>query len=49
MSAGGKSGRCVGLKTCHLLVPTVIFWESQPPGALRACLGLLWDNCTFTG
>jgi len=38
---GGKGGRCIGLKT---LVPScsscLEIWEPQPPGTLRACLGL---------
>jgi hypothetical protein len=38
---GGKGGRCVGLTT---LPPSgadcLEIWEPQPPGPLRACLGL---------
>ena len=41
ISWGGKGGRCVGLTT---LPPSCVdcleIWELQPPGTLRACLGL---------
>jgi hypothetical protein len=46
---GGKGGRYVGLTTlppscaeCHEV------WESQPPGTLWACPGILWDCFTST-
>jgi len=42
-----KGGRCLGLTTLHLHVPTEI-WEPQPPGTLRACPGLYRVCFTFT-
>ena len=42
---GSKGGRCVGLETLILQMPTV--WDPEPPGTLRACLGialLLFDD-----
>jgi hypothetical protein len=37
---GGKGGRCVGLTTLPPYANCLEIWEPQPPGTLRACLGL---------
>jgi hypothetical protein len=46
---GGKGGQCINLTTlppsCAICLE---IWEPQPPWALRACPGLLWDCFTFT-
>jgi len=37
----GKVGRCVGLTTFSTSCAECLdIWEPQPPGTLRACLGL---------
>ena len=49
LACGVKAASGYGWKPCHLHVPIVLkFQEPQPPGALRACRGLLWDSFTFT-
>jgi hypothetical protein len=41
ISWGGKSGRCVWLTTLPLPSADCLeIWEPQPPGTLRACIGL---------
>jgi hypothetical protein len=46
---GGKNGRCVGLTTLPPSCADCLeIWEPQPPGPLRACLGLYMDCFTFT-
>jgi hypothetical protein len=44
----GKGGRCVGLKTFSPSYADCLeIWEPQPPGTIRACLGLYRDCLTF--
>jgi hypothetical protein len=41
---GGKGGRCLGLTTLPPSCAECLeIWEPQPPGALRACPGLLME------
>ena len=41
ISLGGKGGRCIGLTTLPpSFADCLEIWEPQPPGTLRACLGL---------
>jgi hypothetical protein len=45
---GSKGGRCLGLQTFRLQVPTAKkYWEPQTLRALRACLGLYRGCSTF--
>ena len=49
ISWGGKGGRCVWLTTLPPSCADCLeIWESQPPGALRACPGLQKDCFTLT-
>jgi len=43
ISWGGKGDRCLGLTTLPPSCADCLeIWETQPPGTLRACPGLLW-------
>jgi hypothetical protein len=44
---GRKGGRCVGLTTLPPSCADCLeIWEPQPPGTLRACLGLYIEHLT---
>ena len=46
---GCKGGLCLGLTTLPPSCADCLgIWDPQPPGTLRACLGLSWDCFTFT-
>jgi len=46
MSSGGRGDRCAGLTNLPLACADFQkFWEPQPPGAIRVCLGLHKDSC----
>jgi len=49
MFPAGKGGRCVGLTNLPPSCAECLeIWEPQPPGTLRAYLGLYRDCFTFT-
>ena len=45
---GGKDGRCVWLTLPPSCAHCLEIWESQPPGTLRACPGLLFFILNIT-
>ena len=38
---GGKSGRCLGLTLVPSRADCLEIWQTQPPGTLRACPGIV--------
>ena len=48
ISEGVNAAGAYGWQPCHLHLPNICkFWKPRTPGALRACLGLYRDFCTF--
>jgi len=49
ISWGGKGGRCIGLTTLHLYVPTVLKFGSlillEPSGPVQPCNGIALPMC----